>query len=268
MVAIKDSRINSCAETCLHESNQVSSLDVSKVLDVPQRWRRRISPPWVSPLASILPIGAERRRGKISRMGGRRPSRVTRSALAGDLARLHTGAPGGWPALSARTPGADRAALSPYGGTRGRLARRRRRGPEGLRAARGAQRSPSEGPPVIGGSCAASRSAHPARGACQDRRPAWARRAPRALELLVEKVVTSQALTRAWQGRSHRSARSAHDNAVGLPADPLTRPKSGSRIMRSLCCAVPQDARIYEAIREARRACCAHRLNPPRPRIK
>jgi hypothetical protein len=33
---------------------------------------------------------------------------VTRSALAGDLARLHSGAPGGWPAFAARTPGADR----------------------------------------------------------------------------------------------------------------------------------------------------------------
>src|SRR5260370_39706406 len=37
--------------------------------------------------------------GKITRKGGRRPSRVTRSALAGDLARLHTGAPGGGPPL-------------------------------------------------------------------------------------------------------------------------------------------------------------------------
>src|SRR5215510_14915730 len=46
--------------------------------------------------------------GKISCKGGRRPSRVTRSALVGDLARLHNGAPGGWTAFTARAPGADR----------------------------------------------------------------------------------------------------------------------------------------------------------------
>src|SRR5260370_18182649 len=51
---------------------------------------------WLTPGHS-----SDRRRtepGKITRKGGRRPSRVTRSALARDLARLHTGAPGGWPA--------------------------------------------------------------------------------------------------------------------------------------------------------------------------
>ena len=35
--------------------------------------------------------------GKITCKGDRRSSQVTRSALARDLARLHTGAPGGWP---------------------------------------------------------------------------------------------------------------------------------------------------------------------------
>jgi len=44
---------------------------------------------------------------------------------------------------------------------------------------------------VIGGNCAAPGSAPLARGAGQDRRPAGARRAPRALEKDVEKVVTT-----------------------------------------------------------------------------
>jgi hypothetical protein len=37
--------------------------------------------------------------GKIGRKGGRRPSHVTRSALVGDLAQLHTEVRGGWPPL-------------------------------------------------------------------------------------------------------------------------------------------------------------------------
>jgi len=59
-------------------------------------------------------------------------------------------------------------ALSRCGGPRGRLARRRRRGPEGLRAAGGAQARnvPQTACPVIGGSCAASGSASSSRGAC------------------------------------------------------------------------------------------------------
>ena len=63
---------------------------------------------------------------------------MTRSALARDLARLHTGAPGGWPALQLARLALIVAALTLCGGPRGRLARRRRRGPEGLRAAGGA----------------------------------------------------------------------------------------------------------------------------------
>ena len=87
--------------------------------------------------------------GKITRKGGRRPSRVTRSALAGDLARLHNGAPGGWSALAARAPGADRCGAQPVRRAAGQVARRRRRGPEGLSAAGGAQARnvPPEGPP-------------------------------------------------------------------------------------------------------------------------
>jgi len=55
-------------------------------------------------------LGASKRRCPA---GGRRPSRVTRSALAGDLARLHTGATGGWLALAVRAPGADRCGAQP-----------------------------------------------------------------------------------------------------------------------------------------------------------
>jgi len=71
------------------------------------------------------------------------------------------------------------------GRPRGQAARRRRRGPEGLRAAGGAQArnvSLEKVRLVTGGSCAAPRSAHPVRGAYQERRSAQARRAPRALE--------------------------------------------------------------------------------------
>jgi Phage integrase family len=54
-----------------------------------------------------------------SKGGRRRPSRVTRSALARDLARLHTGAPGGWPALAVRAPDADRCGAEPMRRTAG-----------------------------------------------------------------------------------------------------------------------------------------------------
>ncbi len=123
--------------------------------------------------------------GKITRRSGRRPSRVTRSALARDLARLHTGAPGGWPLLQFARLALIVAALSRCGGPRGRLARRRRRGPAGPKSGRrrpGAQRFPRKTRRAAGRSCATYRPAQPARGACQDRRPARARRAPRALE--------------------------------------------------------------------------------------
>jgi hypothetical protein len=51
--------------------------------------------------------------GKITDKGGRRPSRVTRSALVGDLVRLHTGAPGGWRPLATRALGVDRCGSRP-----------------------------------------------------------------------------------------------------------------------------------------------------------
>jgi hypothetical protein len=50
-----------------------------------------------APLHSLDWRGTEP--GKITRKSDRRSSRVTRSALAGDLARLHAGASGGWPLL-------------------------------------------------------------------------------------------------------------------------------------------------------------------------
>src|SRR6266568_883425 len=82
---------------------------------------------------------------------------MTRSALARDLARLDTGASGGWPALQLARLALIVAALSRCGGPRGRLARRCRRGPQGLRAAGGAQARnvPRKARPVTGRSCAA-----------------------------------------------------------------------------------------------------------------
>ena len=77
--------------------------------------------------------------GKIGRKGGRRPSRVTRSALVGDLPRLHTGASEDGPLLQIARLALTVAAPGRSGGPRGRLARRRRRGTECLRAASGAQ---------------------------------------------------------------------------------------------------------------------------------
>jgi hypothetical protein len=82
------------------------------------------------------------------------------------------------------------------GGLRGRLARRRRRGPEGLRAARGAQARtvPRKACPVTGGSCAASGPASTSRGAYPGAVASRARRAPRALDVYVKKVFTGKPL--------------------------------------------------------------------------
>src|SRR5437764_2919727 len=110
------------------------------------------------------------------------PSRVTRSALAGDLARLRTGAPGGWPALAARAPGADRCGAEPVR----RAAETGRAptppwpgGPKSGRRRPGAQRFP-ERLAMTGGSCAALPSAQFFARAYQDQRPTWtgALRAP------------------------------------------------------------------------------------------
>ena len=123
------------------------------------------------PVQVILPIGANPSRGKITRKGGRRPSRVTRSALARDLARFHTGAPGGWPALAVRAPGADRCGAEPVrraAGTGRALTPPWPGGPKTGRRRPGVQRFPERPPPVTGESCAAHRSAHSSRGACQE----------------------------------------------------------------------------------------------------
>jgi hypothetical protein len=123
--------------------------------------------------------------GKITRKGGRRPSRVTRSALAGDLDRLHTGAPGGWPALAARVPGADRCGAWPVWRAAGTARAPTPPCPAGLRAAGGAQArnvSPGGFRPVTGVSCAAFGSAPPSRCAPKISDQPVPRRAPRALE--------------------------------------------------------------------------------------
>jgi hypothetical protein len=88
------------------------------------------------------------------------------------------------------------AALGRCGGLRGRLARRRRRGPEGLRAASGAQARnvPAKARVVTGGSCAAPGSVSSSRGACPGAAASRARRAPRALED-VKKVLTDRWVT-------------------------------------------------------------------------
>jgi hypothetical protein len=135
--------------------------------------------------------------GKIRHKGGRRPSRVTRSALVRDLARLDTGVPGGWPALAARAPGADRcgaqlvrraagttrAPTPPWPG-----------GPKSGRRRPGAQCFPQKARPVIGGSCAASGSAPSLARRCPRALVSRARRAPRALEAVKIFLTTSDGL--------------------------------------------------------------------------
>ena len=152
--------------------------------------------PWPIPAPGHPSDRRQPEPGKITRKGGRRPSRVTRSALARDLARLHTGAPGGWPALAARAPGADRCGAEPVRRAAGTTRAPTPPWPGGPKSGRrrpGAQRSP-ERPAGDRRELRRARSAHPSRGACQDRRPAGARRAPRALET-VEKVLTGRRMS-------------------------------------------------------------------------
>jgi hypothetical protein len=142
----------------MHQSGSFSLPSGQRALEVEQstveqRWcllRQLIASPLGTSLSAmrrltvLISLGhpCDRRHpepGKILPKDGRSPSSVTRSALARDLPRLHTGAPGGWPrSFSSRARRLIVAALSLCGGMRGRLARRRRRGPEGLRAAGGA----------------------------------------------------------------------------------------------------------------------------------
>jgi hypothetical protein len=89
------------------------------------------------------------------------------------------------------------AAPSRCGGPRGRLARRRRRGPEGLRVAGGAQARnvpPERTCPVTDGSCATPESAHRSRALAKIGGQPGVRRAQRALET-VEKVLTGSEQT-------------------------------------------------------------------------
>ena len=94
-------------------------------------------------------------------------------------------------AFATRAPGAVRCGARPVRRVAGSIARRRRRGPEGLRAAGGAQARNVSGKarPVTGETCVAAGSASSSRGAYPGAVASLARRAPRALED-VEKVLT------------------------------------------------------------------------------
>jgi hypothetical protein len=146
--------------------------------------------------------------GKISCKGGRRPSHVTRSALVGDLARLHTGAPGGWPALAARAPGADRCGARPVRRAAGTARAPTPPWPGGPKSGwrrPGAQRS-RKVRPVTGGSCAALRSALSSRGACQKCRLAG----PGALRAPLKTYrYCSPVLGRHWVGTAKRPVEDA-----------------------------------------------------------
>jgi hypothetical protein len=129
--------------------------------------------------------------GKITRKSGRRPSHVTRSALARDLARLHTGAPGGWPALAARAPGADRCGPEPVRRAAGTTRAPTPPWPGGPKSGRrrpGAQHSPGR-PAVDRRELRRVRISAILRAALVQWRASRARRAPRALEV-VGKVLT------------------------------------------------------------------------------
>lgn len=114
-------------------------------------------------------------------------------ALDRDLAGLQDEAPGGM-----ATSCSSRTSADPYGGmsagsAAGVECAPAPTWPEGPKI--GSRRPAHHGPPsngdlVTDGSCAVLRSARSTRGAYQDRRPAPARRAPRALED-VEKVLTA-----------------------------------------------------------------------------
>src|SRR2546429_7672770 len=90
-------------------------------------------------LLAILLIGAVPSRARSPARVAAGPSRVTRGALAGDLARLHMERRQDGPLLQIAHLALIVATLSRCGEPRGQLVRRRRCGPEGLRAAGGAQ---------------------------------------------------------------------------------------------------------------------------------
>ena len=139
--------------------------------------------------------GRQSQPGKIRYKGGRRPSRVTRSALVCDLARLHTRTPGGWPALAVRAPGADRCGAQPVRPGCRTGSAPTPPWPEGPKSGwrhPGARRPPEEAHSVTGGSRAASGSAPSPHSALPGAVASRVRRAPRALED-VEKVLTARA---------------------------------------------------------------------------
>jgi hypothetical protein len=110
---------------------------------------------------------------------------VTRSALAGDLCLAFTlERRGGWLALQFARLALIVAAPGRCGGLRGGLARRRRRGPEGLSAASGAQARnlPRKARPVTDPGCAAFRVSVILARHLPGATAARTRRAPRALD--------------------------------------------------------------------------------------
>ena len=134
--------------------------------------------------------------GKITVQGARRASRsdgAAGAALDGDLARLKTGAPGGWPfpraACSAGVTAASRGRAVPWvaHGRQPAVCRRCKGGaasPEAASVPAGASRPPRRARPSV---TLAAR----ARLLARDQAPSSARRAPRALED-EEKVLTDR----------------------------------------------------------------------------
>jgi hypothetical protein len=122
--------------------------------------------------------------GKISRKGGRRPSRVTRSALAGDLCPASHWSAGTMAALAARAPGADRCS-APVRRAAGNNSAADAAVPDRAKERQAAPRRvtiPRNARPVTGRSCAAPESAPTPRGAYSGAAARRVRRASRALE--------------------------------------------------------------------------------------
>jgi len=143
---------------------------------------------------AIPPIGAAeslpRLRGKGLR-GAERRDATAGSALARDLERLQDRGAGGMAPLAARAPRLTLRRVGPYGRPLGSSARRRRRGlkepKEGSRRL-GAPSFPS-GQPAAGGCSAVQYQRIGCAALLHVRRPASARRAPRAFKV-VEEVLT------------------------------------------------------------------------------
>lgn len=128
---------------------------------------------------------------------------MTRSALVRDLPRLHTGAPGGWPAFAARALGADRCSAQPVRRAAGTTRAPTPPWPGGPKSGRrrpGAPRSP-ERPPDDRRKLRRARISPNLCGASQQQRPAE----PGALRVpLMDSEETPHHV-----GASERSERSA-----------------------------------------------------------